>query len=71
MADVDAQERVRLGIERQFVVSVHAHYELVDVSLALAEDEVTKSLKMMLLASSVSKLINEKFNLVKTISIDP
>ena len=71
MADVDAQARVRLGIERQFVVSVHAHYELVDVNLALAEDEVTKSLKMMLLASSVSKLINEKFNLVKTISINP
>jgi hypothetical protein len=39
MAYVDAQERVRLGIERQFVVSIHAHYELVDVNLALAEDE--------------------------------
>ena len=39
MADVDAQERLRLGIERQFVVSVHAYYELVDVNLALAEDE--------------------------------
>ena len=38
--DVNAQERVRLGIERQFVVSVHAYYELVDVKLALAaEDE--------------------------------
>ncbi len=39
MAYVDAQERVRLGIERQFVVSVHAYHELVDVKLALAEDE--------------------------------
>jgi hypothetical protein len=39
MADVDAQERVRLGIERQFIVSVHVYYELVDVKLALAEDE--------------------------------
>ena len=40
MAYVYAQERgVHLGIERQFVVSIHAHYELVDVNLALAEDE--------------------------------
>jgi hypothetical protein len=39
MADVDAQERVRLGIERQFIVSVHVYYELVDVKLALAEDD--------------------------------
>ena len=33
MAYVDTQERVRLGIERQFVVSVNAYYELVDVKL--------------------------------------
>ena len=39
MAYVYAQERVRLSIERQFVVSVHAYYELVDVNLALAKDE--------------------------------
>ena len=39
MADIDAQERVRLGIERQFVVLVHTYPELVDVKLALAEDE--------------------------------
>ena len=39
MAYVYAQERVRLGIKRQFVVSVHAYHELVDVKLALAEDE--------------------------------
>jgi hypothetical protein len=39
MANVDAQERVRLGIELQFIVSVHVYYELVYVKLALAEDE--------------------------------
>ena len=35
MAYIYAQERVRLCIERQFVVSIHAHYKLVDVNLAL------------------------------------
>ena len=39
MTDIDAQERVRLSIERQFVVLVHTYHELVDVKLALAEDE--------------------------------
>ena len=39
MAYVYAQERVRLGIERQFVVSIHGHYKLVDVNLAFAEYE--------------------------------
>ncbi len=39
MAYVYAQERVRLGIERQYVVSIHAHYKLVDVNLALTEFE--------------------------------